>query len=214
MFPPIESADEDGFLFCGGALTVKRLTEAYRNGIFPWPLPDPDLPVLWFAPPERGVLFLDDFRLSRRTRRAIRSAGYSFKINSNFAAVIRHCAEIERGTPWISPGIQKAYLRLHRRGWAHSVETYQGDQLVGGLYGVSQGKYFCGESMFHFADNASKAALGFLVERLQERGAHWVDCQMVTPIFERLGARLISRDQFMGLLSVALEGGNLFEDAP
>lgn len=183
---------------------------AYSSGIFPWP--HPGFPLLWFAPPERGVLFLDEFHLSRRTRRAIRSAGYTFKINTNFAAVIRACAAKERGITWITPDIEKAYQELHRIGWAHSVETYLGDELVGGLYGVSRGKYFGGESMFYHTDNASKAALNFLIEHLKEQGVGWIDCQIVTPLFESLGARMVPREQFMEMLrEVFAEGEHVMK---
>ena len=204
MFPPVEMADDDGLLCYGGDLSVPILLEAYSNGIFPWP--HEGYPLLWFAPPQRGVIFCDEFYLSKRTRRAIRSAGYTFKIDTNFAAVMQGCAtqrQYAEGT-WITPEVQTAYNELHRLGIAHSVETYQGDELVGGLYGVSLGGFFGGESMFHRADNASKAALGFLVEYLQERGVEWLDCQLINPLFEQLRAREVPRERFMEMLGEAI----------
>lgn len=207
MFPPIELADEDGVLCYGGDLSVETLCEAYSNGIFPWP--HAGLPLLWFAPPERGVIFLDEFTLSRRTRRAIRSAGYTFKINTCFEAVIQSCAKQRESTEgtWITSEMQTAYLEMHRQGWAHSVETYLGEELVGGLYGIGRGKYFGGESMFYRADNASKAALAFLVEHLQEQDVHWIDSQVLNPFFASMGAREIPRAQFMEMLDASLSDG-------
>jgi leucyl/phenylalanyl-tRNA--protein transferase len=203
MFPPVDWADENGLLCYGGELSAPVLIEAYQRGIFPWP--HEGFPLLWFAPPQRGVLFLDELRVSRRARRAIRAANFTYKMDANFAAVIRACAlprEYSDGT-WINEEIIEAYEELHRLGIAHSVETYQGEVLVGGLYGVSWGAYFCGESMFHFADHASKAALIYLAEYLQERGATWIDCQLLTPFFETMGAREIPREEFMQMLQYA-----------
>lgn len=215
MFPPVEMADDDGVLCWGGELSAPVLIEAYRSGIFPWP--HEGYPLLWFAPPLRGILFCEELHLSKRTRRAIRNAGYTFKINADFAGVVRGCAmqrEYAEGT-WITPEIQSAYTELHRLGIAHSIETYQGNELVGGLYGVSMGGFFAGESMFHRADNASKAALGFLVEYLKERGVEWLDCQLMNPLFEQLGAREVPRERFMGMLQQALSGsGELFPKPP
>lgn len=203
MFPPVEWADESGLLCFGGELSIPVLTEAYQHGIFPWP--HEGFPLLWFAPPERGVLFLDEFYVSRRTRRAIRAANFTYKLDTNFRAVIRACGvprAYSDGT-WVNDEIIAAYGELHRLGIAHSFETYRDGVLVGGLYGVSWGKYFCGESMFHFVDHASKAALIYLVEYLQERGATWIDCQLLTPFFQDLGARELSRTNFTSMLDSA-----------
>lgn len=210
MFPPVEMADDDGLLCYGGELSVPVLLEAYHNGIFPWP--HEGYPLLWFAPPQRGLLFCEELHLSKRTRRAIRNVGYTFKIDTNFAAVMQGCAEqrqCDEGT-WITPEIQSAYNELHRLGIAHSIETYRGDELVGGLYGINLGGYFGGESMFHRADNASKAALGFLVEYLQARGVEWIDCQLMNPFFEQLGACEVPREQYMEMLGHALKQPRLF----
>lgn len=205
MFPPVDLADEDGLLCYGGDLSVATLTEAYHRGIFPWP--HDGCPLLWFAPPRRGLLFLDEFHLSRRSQRAIRNANYACRIDSDFAGVVHGCAERRQcaeGT-WITTDILDAYCELHRLGVAHSVETYQDGHLVGGLYGVSWGGYFCGESMFHREDDASKAALAFLVEHLQGRGVLWIDCQLLNPLFETLGAREVLRHEYVEMLSAAIE---------
>jgi leucyl/phenylalanyl-tRNA--protein transferase len=211
MFPPVELADESGLLCYGGDLSTHTLIEAYRNGIFPWP--HEGLPLLWFAPPQRGVLFCDELKISRRLKRALRAANFGFEINRNFGATIRACAarrEYSDGT-WIIPEVIGAYEKLHRLGIAHSIETYRDGELVGGLYGVSWGHYFCGESMFHFEDNASKAALIFLAEYLQSKGAHWIDCQLLTPFFESIGTREIERDDFLEMLWQAREQPSIFD---
>ena len=205
MFPPVECADEDGLLAIGGELTLETLRCAYSHGIFPWPVEG--LPLLWFAPPQRGILFCDEFSLSRRTQRAIRNSGFQIRIDTNFENVIRACAaprEGEDGT-WITDEIISAYCELHRAGYAHSVETYLNGELVGGLYGVSWGAYFCGESMFHRVDDASKAALAHLIEYSQARGARWIDIQMMTPHFQAFGAREVPRAEFLSMLQSSME---------
>jgi leucyl/phenylalanyl-tRNA--protein transferase len=204
MFPPVESASEDGLLCWGGELSTPTLVAAYRRGIFPWP--HEGYPLLWFAPPRRGILFCEEIEISRRTRRALRAANFEMKIDANFAATIRACAasrEYSEGT-WINNEVIAAYEELHALGIAHSVETYRDGELVGGLYGVSFGKYFGGESMFHRENNASKAALFFLCEYLQARGALWIDCQLQNPFFEKVGVREIPRDEFTRMLHAAL----------
>ncbi len=204
MFPPVDSADEDGLLCWGGELSTPALISAYQRGIFPWP--HEGYPLLWFAPPLRGVLFCDEIRISKRMRRSLRAANFEMKIDADFAATIRACAasrEYSDGT-WINDEIISAYEELHALGIAHSVETYRNGDLVGGLYGVCFGKYFGGESMFHREDNASKAALILLCEYLQTRGAHWIDCQLQNPFFEQMGASEIPRDKFTHMLRVAI----------
>ena len=204
MFPPVDFADEDGLLCWGGELSTPTLIAAYQRGIFPWP--HVGYPLLWFAPPQRGVLFCDEIQVSKRTRRALRAANFEMKIDADFSAVIRACAssrEYCEGT-WINDEIISAYEKLHAMGIAHSVETYRGGELVGGLYGVSFGKFFGGESMFHREANASKAALIFLCEYLQLRGAFWIDCQLQNPFFETIGVREIERDEFMRMLGAAI----------
>lgn len=204
MFPPVDSADEDGLLALGGALSSATLREAYSRGIFPWPHSE-DLPLFWFAPPRRAVLFFDELRVSKRLRRSLRAREYSHTQNESFPEVLRACAapRTTESETWIIPKMQRAYTKLHREGLAHSIETWREGALVGGLYGVSHGAYFCGESMFHHEDDASKSALLFLIETLQSRGASWIDIQMMTPHFEAFGARLISREEFTARLESA-----------
>lgn len=203
MFPPVENADEYGLLCYGGELNTPTLLEAYRSGIFPWP--HEGYPMLWFAPPERGVFFCEDLCLSRRARRALRSSGFTFKIDHDFDGVIRGCGgprKYSDGT-WVNEELIEAYTELFRLGLIHTVETYRGDELVGGLYGLSVGRYFCGESMFHTVTDASKAALVFLLDYVHERGATWIDCQLTNPFFDSLGGTEIPRPVFMHMLEEA-----------
>ncbi|MBV9468903.1 MAG: leucyl/phenylalanyl-tRNA--protein transferase [Abitibacteriaceae bacterium] len=205
MFPPVEAANADGLLAVGGKLSVSTLREAYHNGIFPWPVED--FPLLWFAPPRRAILPFDQFHISRRLQRTLRHANFEMRINTNFEAVIRACAEQRQdaeGT-WITDEMLEAYIALHQAGDAHSVETYQNGELVGGLYGVAFGSYFAGESMFYKVSDASKAALVHLVEYLQTKGATWLDAQMMTLLFANFGACEIPRRRFMKMLKIALE---------
>jgi leucyl/phenylalanyl-tRNA--protein transferase len=214
VFPPVEWADDDGLLAFGGDLDPLTLECAYRQGIFPWPVEG--LPLLWFAPPKRAVLFFDEFRVSTRLRRELRQKDFQIKIDSAFEQVMEGCAaprKDEEGT-WILPEMQQAYARLHRKGIAHSVETWKDGELVGGLYGVSWGSYFCGESMFHVQSGASKAALVYLVEYLRGRGATWIDIQMMTPHFASFGAREIPRDNFQGLLNAAFNQSTCLFESP
>ncbi|HEX8833552.1 MAG TPA: leucyl/phenylalanyl-tRNA--protein transferase [Abditibacteriaceae bacterium] len=207
-FPPVEMADEDGLLAVGGDLCLETLRTAYRSGIFPWPVEG--LPLLWFSPPRRAVLFFDELYLGRRLRRALKNSGYEARVDANFSAVLDGCAAARKddeGT-WITPEMREAYLRLNAAPpnvgiRAHSVETYLNGELVGGLYGVAIGGYFCGESMFHRATNASRFALLHLIEKLQSGGSCWIDIQMMTPHFEELGAREIERSEFLCLMREA-----------
>jgi leucyl/phenylalanyl-tRNA--protein transferase len=205
IFPPVETADEDGFLAWGGDLEPDTLRHAYRSGIFPWPVPG--APLLWFAPPERALLFFDEFHVSRSTRKLLRQQNWETRFDTDFRGVIENCKRAPRpgqGGTWITGAMAKAYTRLHQLGDAHSVEIYLNGELVGGLYGVSFGAYFAGESMFFRESGASKAALIHLVECLKSRGATWLDCQMTTPLFASFGAREVPRHEFMELLNEAL----------
>lgn len=197
-------ATEDGLLAVGGKLDVATLRTAYHSGIFPWPVEG--YPLLWFAPPTRAVLRFDNFHVSRRLQRALRGAAFEMRIDKDFERVIHACAaqrEDAEGT-WITAEMIAAYMRLHRAGDAHSVETYLDGVLVGGLYGVAYGAYFAGESMFHTVNDASKAALAHLVGHLQARGATWLDTQMITPLFASFGAAEVPRAQYMRMLEKAL----------
>jgi leucyl/phenylalanyl-tRNA--protein transferase len=202
-FPSVELANEDGVLCVGGDLSTETLCAAYHQGIFPWPINE-EFPVVWFAPPMRGVLFFDKFRIPKSVTKMLRREKYECRVDAAFEQVVSHCANRREGT-WITPDIIDAYINLHREGIAHSVEIYFEEELVGGLYGVSWGKYFCGESMFHLRSGASKAALVYLVEYLKTRGVKWIDIQNISPLFELFGAREIPRADFMELLKSAIE---------
>jgi leucyl/phenylalanyl-tRNA---protein transferase len=205
-FPTVELADSDGFLCVGGDLEVSSLLLAYRSGIFPWPVDKKNL--TWFAPPRRALLFLDELHISRSLRREQKRHQFTLSFNRDFAAVIEACAELKnRGSQrstWIHPGMQQAYLNLHRAGYAHSVEAFLDERLVGGLYGVSIAGLFAGESMFYRQPEASKMALLFLLDHLQEQQVPWIDIQMLTPLLRQMGAREVSRAEYMKLLSSAL----------
>ena len=185
---------------------------AYREGIFPWPLDSNCL--TWFAPWNRAVLFLEDFHPSRSLQKFRHNSGFTFAVDLNFEGVISSCAELvnrpqQKGT-WITTELAKGYLKLHQAGYCHSIETYEGTQLVGGLYGVSIGGMFSAESMFYRRPNASKLALWYLIEYLQQHGANWIDCQVLNPFSRKLGAVEIARDYFMILLKQALRLKPLF----
>lgn len=192
----------------GEDLSVSMLREAYRKGIFPWP--HEGLPLPWFSPRRRAVIFLDEVHVGRSLRKEWQRRELEFTIDRDFPAVIHACAEAERpdqdGT-WIAPAMIEAYTRLHRSGDAHSIEAWENGTLVGGLYGVDAGGVFTGESMFHRRPNASKLSLLFLIEHLRERGARLLDCQVMTPHMEALGAREIPRGRFLDALADAQAKG-------
>jgi leucyl/phenylalanyl-tRNA--protein transferase len=206
-FPDPRYAPSD-VVAMGEDLRVGTLREAYRKGIFPWP--HDGLPLPWFSPRERAVILFDELRVGRSLRKMQKRAPLTFTVDRDFRAVIAACAEAERpeqdGT-WIAPNIVAAYTRFHDAGDAHSVEAWDGDELVGGLYGIDAGGVFTGESMFHRRSDASKLALLFLIDRLRERGAKFLDCQVMTPHMEALGAREIPRAQFLDLLAEAQAAG-------
>lgn len=209
IFPPVESADEDGFLCWGGDLEPDTLRAAYTGGIFPWPIPKQ--PLLWFAPPQRALLFFDEFHVSRSLQKLLRRP-WQVRFDTDFRGVMTACARAprpgQRGT-WITKPMIEAYARLHQLGAAHSIEVYLENELVGGLYGVSFGTFFAGESMFFHESGASKVALFHLVQHLKAQGATWLDCQMMTPLFESFGAREVPRGEFMRLLQEATAQPNL-----
>jgi leucyl/phenylalanyl-tRNA--protein transferase len=189
----------------GNDLRVETLRDAYRHGIFPWPHEELDtLP--WFSPRRRAVIVFNELHVGRTLRKAMKRADLSFTIDRDFEAVIRACSLVPRpdqdGT-WIGPEIIDAYLRFHKSGDAHSVEVWQDGELAGGLYGVDSGGAFTGESMFHNVSDASKLALLFLIEHLKSRGCTWLDCQVMTPHMEALGAREIARSKFLDRLAAA-----------
>jgi leucyl/phenylalanyl-tRNA---protein transferase len=196
--PDRAEAQPNGLLAIGGDLSVPRLLEAYANGIFPWYDSD-DQPVLWWSPDPRAVLHLDRLRISRSLGRRLKRNEYEIRFDTAFAHVIERCArsgERRFGT-WITDGMRRAYLELHRQGYAHSVEAWQHDVLAGGLYGISLGRMFFGESMFTERTDASKVALVGLVERLRAWDFLLIDCQVMNPHLESLGAEPMARTEFL-----------------
>jgi leucyl/phenylalanyl-tRNA--protein transferase len=206
-FPPVERAlrDPDGLLAVGGPLSPTRLQMAYRNGVFPWF--SAGQPVLWWSPDPRAVLLPHEIRIGRSLRKRVRNAGFEVAFDRRFEDVMRACAAPRAGQPdtWITAAMIDAYVRLHEAGLAHSVEVYRSEQLVGGLYGVALGAAFFGESMFSRQPDASKVALVWLAVQLRRWQYRLIDCQMPSPHLARLGARLLPRRQFLGLLAKALE---------
>jgi leucyl/phenylalanyl-tRNA--protein transferase len=190
----------DGIVALGGPLTTTNLLRAYCRGIFPWPIREDIVP--WCCPEERGIVDFDDLHTPRRLARTRHA--FHFTIDQSFPQVITQCATVERkhetGT-WITRQMIRAYCELHERGHAHSVEVWEGSELVGGLYGVDACGSFSGESMFSLRSNASKLALLFLLEHLKARGLDWMDIQMVTPHLEALGAKAIPRADFLAKLA-------------
>lgn len=206
-FPDPRYAPSD-IVAMGEDLRVETLREAYRKGIFPWP--HEGMPLPWFSPRRRAVIFFEELHVGRSLEKAARRAPYTFTIDRAFPDVIRACARIRRpeqdGT-WIGPNMIAAYSRFHVAGDVHSIEVWDGDELVGGLYGVDAGGVFTGESMFHLRPNASKLAVLFLIEHLRARGAAFLDCQVMTPHMEALGAREITRGRFLDMLAHAQASG-------
>lgn len=195
-FPDPRTAGEEGIVAYGGDLSPSRLMLAYRKGIFPWYSKGD--PILWWSPDPRLVLELGDFRLRRSLRKKLSS--FEVRFDTAFSDVIRECASIPRRGQkgsWIVPEMVEAYENLYGMGYAHSVEAYQDGILVGGLYGVCVGRVFCGESMFARVPDASKVAFAALVERLKTLGFAFIDCQVPTEHLKSLGAKEISRDEFL-----------------
>jgi leucyl/phenylalanyl-tRNA--protein transferase len=198
-FPPVaEALDEpNGLLAAGADLSPERLLDAYRHGIFPW-FGEED-PLLWWSPNPRMVLMVDELHVSRSLRRVIRSGRYRVTFDRAFREVMRGCAAARDGHAgtWITPEMLEAYTRLATLGFAHSVETWAGDELVGGLYGVAVGRMFYGESMFARRADASKIAFAHLVRQLDRWGFEMIDCQMSTGHLASLGAREVPRAEFL-----------------
>ena len=198
FFPPVETAlaEPNGLLAMGGDLSVGRLLDAYRHGIFPWF--NPGEPILWWSPDPRMVLVPGEIRVTRSLAKRIRNGGFEVRLDTAFTDVMRACAEAREGAggTWISPAMIAAYTRLHQAGYAHSVETWHDGRLVGGLYGVAIGRMFYGESMFSREPDASKVALARLAQQLQRWDFGLIDCQMETAHLASLGARTMPRAAF------------------
>lgn len=202
-FPPVETASNDGILAIGGDLSVKRLINAYNQGIFPWY--DRSEPVIWWSPDPRMVLFPEKLKVSKSMKQLLRKEAFEVTYNQDFDSVIENCARIFRpgqGSTWITGEIQKAYKELHNLEFAISVEVWQDEGLVGGLYGIylREKRIFCGESMFSRVSNASKYGFIHLVQKLQAEGVKLIDCQVHTSHLESLGAEEIPREEFMEYL--------------
>ncbi|MGK5091498.1 leucyl/phenylalanyl-tRNA--protein transferase [Deltaproteobacteria bacterium TL4] len=198
IFPPQEKAEPDGLLAVGGDLSKNRLLEAYRNGIFPWY--EEGQPLLWWSPNPRLILEPDELKVSRSLQKTIKKAIFDVRMDTAFASVISACAEVriqKNQRTWITSAMEKAYTVLHEEGFAHSVEAWFGDELVGGLYGICLGKCFFGESMFSVKSDASKVALVALVEYMKQWGGHMIDCQVTTRHLLSMGAKEISRKEFL-----------------
>ncbi|MGW1454680.1 leucyl/phenylalanyl-tRNA--protein transferase [Salegentibacter agarivorans] len=207
-FPPISEADEQGLLAIGGDLSIPRLIYAYNHGIFPWY--DDSQPVLWWSPDPRMVLFPEKLKVSKSMKKLFKKEAFKVTFDQDFERVIEACAEIRRegqhGT-WITPEIIKSYRELHEFNLARSVEVWQDDNLVGGLYGIylKEQQVFCGESMFARVSNASKYGFITLVNQLKDEGVKLIDCQVYTRHLESLGAEEISRARFLKYLEIPIE---------
>lgn len=198
-FPHPAKTGPEGLLAIGGDLSSERLVLAYRSGIFPWFIDDGV--IYWFSPPQRFVLFCAEIKISRTMKRVLKSNKFSVTQDKAFGAVIRSCAEVHKatkGNTWIDDHFISAYIKMHESGHAHSIEVWDGEKLAGGMYGITVGKIFCGESMFSMESNASKIAL---IHLCNTRKYDVIDCQVYTSHLETMGARLIPRDEFLELVS-------------
>jgi leucyl/phenylalanyl-tRNA--protein transferase len=206
FFPPPTSTTDDGLLCIGGRLSPEWLLDAYRHGIFPWPMWE-DEPIAWWSPDPRAIIELDGLHVSRRLQRTIRSGKFRVTLDQDFAGVIQGCATAgsRHGNTWLTPAMIGAYCRMHSLGHAHSVEVWQDDRLVGGTYGIAIGGAFAAESMFHVVRDASKVALAHLVSHLNGRGYQLLDVQQWTEHTGSMGAIEIARDEYLRRLARAAE---------
>lgn len=212
VFPDPILADEEGLLAVGGDLSPERLLLAYSKGIFPWY--SQGMPILWWSPDPRLILIPSEIKVSRSLRQTINKNVFTVTTDTVFREVIMNCATVHSeaaGDTWITEEMLDAYIHLHALGFAHSVETWNNDDLVGGLYGIALGKAFFGESMFSLQSDASKVALVHLAERLRSRDFMFIDCQVTTSHLMRMGAREIGRPEFMVMLEKALKAPILRE---
>jgi leucyl/phenylalanyl-tRNA--protein transferase len=215
FFPPAEETGSEGLVGFGGELTPDWLLDAYRHGIFPWPVGDPEAPVAWWSPDPRAIIELDRFHVPRRLGRTVRTGRFEVSYDRDFPGVIRGCASgpDRLGQTWLTRGMIEAYVRLAELGHAHSVEVWQDGRLAGGVYGVAIGGLFAAESKFHRVRDASKVALVHLVERLRVRGYGLLDIQQLTPHTARFGATAIPRDVYLARLAVAVTRAVSFGEA-
>lgn len=201
-FPPLHRAlsNPDGLLAMGGDLSPARLLSAYSQAIFPW-FSEGD-PLLWWSPSQRAIFAPDTLKLNRTLRKQLKRYRLHFSVNKAFSQVMAHCAAPRAKQPstWILPEMQQAYLQLHLQGYAHSIEVWQQDKLVGGLYGVLVGSLFCGESMFNLLPDTAKLALVALQQHLQQVAPGWIDCQLPNPFLLQLGATPLPREEYIILL--------------
>jgi len=201
VFPNVETANPDGIIAIGGDLSSERLMLAYKSGIFPWY--NEGEPIIWYSPDPRMVLYPENLRISKSMRSVLRNKKFRITFNQNFEEVISNCKIINRkdqpGT-WITDEMQKAYIELHKIGIAKSVEVWQDDELVGGLYGIDLGHIFCGESMFSKVSNASKVAFIFLTKKCEKEKYKLIDCQVYNDHLASLGAEEIPRRKFIKTL--------------
>jgi leucyl/phenylalanyl-tRNA--protein transferase len=201
-FPASDQAEEDGLLAFGGDLSPRRLLVAYMNGIFPWYNPGEE--ILWWCPRERFVIFPNEIAVSKSMNKFLKKGTFDIFINRNFRETMHECRQLREGNTWISDEMEQAYYKLHLLGYATSVECYRQGQLVGGLYGVTIGKCFFGESMFSKVANASKTALIILARKLSRDGFVFIDCQFHTKHLEQMGGRYISWETYQELLQQGL----------
>jgi leucyl/phenylalanyl-tRNA--protein transferase len=213
FFPPATWTTHEGLLCIGGRLSPEWLLDAYRHGIFPWPMWEEE-PIAWWSPDPRAIIELDRLHVSRRLQRTIRSGKFQITYDQAFAAVIEGCATAgdRRGNTWLTPAMIAAYCRMHALGHAHSAEIWHDNQLVGGTYGVAIGGLFAAESMFHRERDASKVAVFYLVERLRARGYHLLDIQQWTPHTGSLGAIELPKEDYLRRLSSAIVAPVKFSD--
>jgi len=206
-FPDVEFAGPEGLLAVGGDLSSGRLLNAYRHGIFPWY--SQGQPILWWSPDPRAILLPDELKVSRSLGKTIRKQVFSVTLDHAFAEVMHACAAPRRNDPeagtWITDDMMRAYINLYEQGYAHSVEVWHNQELVGGLYGIALGKAFFGESMFSRMTDASKVGFYFLVKQLQQWGYDFVDCQVESAHLASLGARPVPRREFIDKLQKALQ---------
>ncbi|HEY9170321.1 MAG TPA: leucyl/phenylalanyl-tRNA--protein transferase [Lutibacter sp.] len=201
VFPPVNFANIDGLLAVGGDLSAKRLMLAYESGIFPWY--SQGEPIVWYSPNPRMVLFPENLKISKSMKQIIRKNKFRARFNQNFSEVISNCKNTYRegqGGTWITDEMEQAYINLHKLGVAKSVEVWEGNELVGGLYGIDLGHVFCGESMFSKKSNASKFAFIYLTQKLEKENYKLIDCQIYNEHLASLGAEEISRNTFLTYL--------------